>query len=156
VGQSGLLPVQVAPPEHEAPAGDSEQLPGVALQPSHSPAHAVSQQKPSIQNPLWQTRQPLARQSAPAAALQVAACALRGWQVALAAQKLPPVHCVSPVQLDGQDALVPVQVYGEHDGEPVDPSGAFEQVPFAVAPNACEHTSQALLHEPSQQKPSTQ
>jgi hypothetical protein len=44
VGQLGLEPVQVAPPEQLVPAGELVQVPGVALHTSHSSAHAVLQQ----------------------------------------------------------------------------------------------------------------
>jgi hypothetical protein len=54
-----------------------------AVHARHKPLHAVSQQTPSVQCPVVQTRQPLDLQSV---AAHVAPCVLRATQVPFAAQ----------------------------------------------------------------------
>jgi hypothetical protein len=44
------------------------------------------------------------------------------------------MQLVSTTQLVGQPAAVPVQTYGEHDGEPAPPGFASTQVPVAQLP----------------------
>jgi hypothetical protein len=62
----------------------------------------------------------------------------------------------SVVQLVGQVASVPSHTNGVHDGLPALPEPSTVQVPFAVAPSATEHASQAPPHALLQQYPSTQ
>jgi hypothetical protein len=139
-----------------APVAASVHVPTVALQTSHAPAHAVSQQNPSVQNPVVQTRHPVSLQSAPAASLHTAPWSLRGLQVLSAAQYEAGPHWRSLVQVDAQAVDAPSHAYALHEGDPGEPAGAGEQVPSAAAPRACEQTSHGAEHALAQQTPSTQ
>jgi hypothetical protein len=97
VAQLALAPVHAKATHAGVPgwdAGANVQVPLVAdghpsaapLHASHAPPHALSQQKPSMQLPDAQERQPGDLQSAPAAGLQVEPCALRATQVPPGAQ----------------------------------------------------------------------
>jgi hypothetical protein len=75
------------------------QVPGVTLQTSQLPAHAVLQQVPSAQNPDWHALADV--QAVPLATLDLHV----PWS-----HQLPPVHCASLLQ--GLAHPVPEQMYG--------------------------------------------
>jgi len=92
-----------------APLTAPDQPSAAPLHASHAPPQALSQQKPSMQFPLPQTRQPADLQSEPAAWLQVEPWALRGWQVAPAAQKWVDAQSASLAHEVGQTPDEPLQ-----------------------------------------------
>ena len=137
------------------PAGRGEQVPSAvapsaAAHVSQLPSHAVLQQKPSTQ--CWLEHSAFTLQVAPLGALPLHAPAT---------QVSPEAHSASLPQVVPQEAELPVQRYGRHEGAPTEPCATKVHVPSADAPSATAQASQlpsqaSLQHTPSAQKPEVQ
>jgi hypothetical protein len=117
------------------------QTPSVPL-PLRAAVHAwqvalqgVSQQTPSTQLPVAQTRHGPDLQSTPVAKLHMLPRAFCMVHVPLAPQNSPSPHCASEVHAEAHVAFAPSHAYGAHDGRPGDPAGASLHTPSGVPPS---------------------
>ncbi len=112
------------------------------MQASHAPEQVVLQQTPSTQLPLAHWLVPV--HAPPLASFAAHELPL---QYALEAQSASAAH------VDGQEALLPLHIYGAHEGLPEDPAATLVHVPTDPDTLQASHEPE---HAVLQQYPSMQ